>query len=433
MGVGRSSSRTTQSNPPGEGAGRQTAVVFGGNIATTAMGFVANICIMRAVGPSGFGVVIVSTTVLTILWLLTGRGVDQALVRCVSQKNTNGDSPTPCARATVHQIKLAVGAAVALAGALAAKPLTLFLLGPDVSSAPLCIGALSSLAASLWGYTGASLQAAKSFNRFAVVQMTNSGIRLGLVVALVACDELTATWAMVATGAGYSIAALIGYALSVPATRKISGSRALRPVIFDYSKWLVISSLIHIFYTRIDHLMLSRMAGADSAGVFGAAVNFIQIVDLLTFSLLTVWLPRFCETTDILALRRHAKKALGTSLALAVLMMPAYFLARPVIGWILGDAYRSSIDLFKVIFVGAVVTLITHPLQGAVHARGKTHLLTGLDLGLLGLNVAFNYWVIPRYGVSGAAGVALGTRILGGVVLSVVVARILRRGPHDLS
>src|SRR5690606_33248410 len=60
---------------------RRAGVVFSGNMGATVLGFAANLLIMKALGPEGFGVVIVPTTVFSVLWQFTGRGLDQAMVR----------------------------------------------------------------------------------------------------------------------------------------------------------------------------------------------------------------------------------------------------------------------------------------------------------------------------------------------------------------
>ena len=408
-----------------ESAAKQTSVVFVGQIAATGMGFVASMLTMRAVGPEGWGVIVVSTTVLTILWLVTGRGVDQAMVKCAARFAKDGSGSADAVFATVHQIKLLLGGALVLVGLLLAMPMSRYFFGPDASAMALGIAAVGSLAATHWSYVGATLQATFGFRRFAILQSSNAAVRLILTALLIALGILSPVSAMVIVGAAYLTSAGIGYALAPRAARGLRGRAELRPTIFRYSKWLVVSSVIHILYTRLDHLMLSGMVGTGATGTYGAAVTFIQLVDLLTFSMLTVFLPRFCASVDPAGLRRQAKQSIKVSCGLGLLLLPAYFLAGPIIQRLLGPDYAGSIRLFEIMFFGAIFTLLTHPLQAVLHARGETRFLTGLDIGLLFANGLGNFLAIPKYGATGAAIVALLTRLVGGMVLlALVYARL---------
>ena len=214
---GSSSNERTEQNPA-----KQTSVVFAGQVMATGMGFVASLLTMRAVGPDGYGVIVVSTTVLTVIWLVTGRGVDQAMVRCTARFSQNDPDSANATFATVHQIKLALGGALVLIGLMLAVPLSRFFFGPNTSALAMGIAIVVSLAATLWSYVGASLQATFKFRRFALVQASNAAGRLLLTVALVVWGILSPVSAMLIVGAGYLIAAGVGYALATRAVRGLA-------------------------------------------------------------------------------------------------------------------------------------------------------------------------------------------------------------------
>ena len=127
-------------------------------------------------------------------------------------------------------------------------------------------------------------------------------------------------------------------------------------------------------------------------------------------------------------LRDRMWSSLRVSALLAVPLIPAIFLAGPLMDLLLGARFSASIFIFTVIFPGAIINMITHPLQVILHARGKTHLLTGLDVAVLLANGVACYCAIRLYGAVGAAVVALLTRLLASGLLAIVVARELRLG-----
>jgi len=411
-------------------AGAQTAkhtfVVFGGNAASTVMGFLANILVMRALGPEKFGVVVVATIFLAVLAQFTGRGLDQAMVRCIALFGRTDPERSDAARATVHQIKIVLGGILTVAGFVLAWPLTRFFLGAGISQSALGLGAVGALGMSLWTFNGACLQAEGSFRKYSAVHVANAGTRLVVTGVIFFAGVMTPALAMLATAAAYFSAAGLGYFIGPKGVARLRGRSELRGTIYTYSKWLIISSFIHLLYMRLDQLMLSRMIGPDAAGLYGAAATFIQIVDLLTLSQLTVLLPRMCRNTDPHPLRQQAWHSVRLSLLLAITIVPAFFLASPVMALVLGSGFAESVGLFKIIFFGAVFTLITHPLQAVLQAREQTHILTAVDMILLFTSALCNFIAIGYFGVVGAAAVALFTRVLSGVLLAVFVVRALR-------
>lgn len=416
-------------SPPARGTSvrtvGQTVLVFGGNMSATALGFVTNILIMRALGPEGFGVVIVATTFLTVLWQLTGRGLDQALVRCVAMfARTDSDRADQACR-TVHHTKLVVGTALGVLGMLAAWPVTRFFIGPDASLAPVWVAAACSVPATLWGYTGACLQAMQTFTTFTMVQVANAVARLAMTAGMIVAGVLTPALAMLATGAAYLGAAGLGYGFLSPRQRGFRAEPDLRFTIYRYSRWLVLSSVIYLLYTRLDQLMLSRLSGPQVAGIYGAAVTFIQLVDLLTSSLLTVFLPQVCATESIAELRRRTRQSLAVSALLTIPVALSFILLRPAMDLLLGARFAAALPVFTIIFPGAVFNMLTHPLQVVLHARGRTEFITVLDILVLIANGAANYFAITAYGMIGAAVVALVTRVLAGLLLGGLVAREL--------
>ncbi|MBI4581907.1 MAG: oligosaccharide flippase family protein [Planctomycetes bacterium] len=404
----------------------RAGLVFGGNLASTALGFLANILIMRSLGAGGFGVVVVTTTVLNVLWQLTGRGIDQAMVRCLALYGPQDPRRAEAARATVHQIKLIAGALVCLAGVGLAWPLTRFFIGPEASPAPMVIAVVSSLAASIWGYTGAYLQATNRFRGYTFVLVANAGVRFVVIAMLWVSQRMTISTAIGSLGVGYAAGAAIGYAMCPAGARGWRGSAEVRPVIYSLSRWLVISSVINLLYSRLDQLMLSRMLGPGPTGVYGAAATFVQLVDLLTASVMTVLLPRVCTQTDPGPLRRQAWASLRTSALLVVPMLSGFVLAEPVIGRLLGPSFGQTAVIFKIILAGALFNVLTHPLQVIMHARGRTNRLLWLDVVLLLLSVPTNLVAISGYGVMGAAFAAVFLRVGAGAMLVALVALELR-------
>lgn len=404
-----------------------TLLVFGSSVLATLLGLLANVLAMRALGPAAFGVVALATTYLTVLWQLTGRGLDQALVRLLAERPGPDPSHPPHAAAAALRLKLVCGAALAVLGMLLAAPIAAYFVGPGASAVPFVIAALASLAASVWGCLGAVAQARHEFVRFSALQLASAALRAMLTAALVSAAILTPALAVMALAAGYLGALLVSRDARSAPFWTTAGDAALRSTLLRYARWLVVSSTIHLLYSRMDQLMLARMAGIEAAGTYAAAAQFIQIVDLLTGALLTVMLPRICAAREAQDLRREARACLRTSLLLIVPALPAFFIAGPLIRGLLGPAYAAAVPLFLVILPGALANVATHPLQAVLHNRGRTHWITALDVLTLLLSAAAFYLAIGNFGLYGAGAAALLMRLLVSAAISMLVWFELRR------
>jgi O-antigen/teichoic acid export membrane protein len=291
-----------------------------------------------------------------------------------------------------------------------------------------CVGAAGALAASLWGYVGACLQAARSYAAFTAVQVVNAAARLVLMGGLLLAGWLTPALAVAAALGGYGAGAALGYALIRPAQRRARRCEALQPRLIEAARWLVASSVIYLLYVRLDQMLLSALRGPEAAGVYGAAVAFIQLLDLLTGSLLAVYLPRFAEAIDSASLRRRAWESVRVAALLALPIGPALYLACPLIDAVLGPRYAATTGLMMVILPGAILNALTHALQSVLIVRGRARRLTVLDAAMLGANGIGNVLAIGRWGMTGAAAVALATRLAASAWLAALVVHELRRG-----
>lgn len=421
---------TSQPAAGGARSASHTLLVFGSSVLGTLLGLLANVLAMRALGPAGFGVVALAATYLTVLWQLTGRGFDQALVRLLAERPSTDPGHAPHAAAL--RLKLVLGAALAALGVLLAAPLAAFFVGPGASAWPFVVASIGSLFATVWGCLGAVAQSRHEFGRFCALQLGSAALRALLTAGLVLAAILTPALAVAAMAGSYLGAMLVSRDARSASFWTTAGDAAQRSTLVRYARWLVISSTIHLLYSRLDQLMLARMAGIEAAGTYAAAAQFIQIVDLLTGALLTVMLPRICAARDAQALSREARACLRTSLLLIVPALPAFVVAGPLIRALLGPAYAAAVPLFLVILPGALVNAATHPLQAVLHNRGRTHWITVLDVLTLLLSAAAFYVGIASYGLPGAGAAALLVRLLVSAAISILVLIELRRS-HDVA
>lgn len=400
--------------------------VFGGNVMAMVLGFAANIWAMRGLGPDQYGILSVALVVLYVIWQFTGKGLDQTAV-CLGAAHGAIADPTHIF-GSVYSLKLIANGVLLLIAAALASPLSGLFIGAGSGHWPLILAFAGAAAASLWGFTSAAIQAEARFGAYALVQVASGALRLGAMALVAAIGAFGVGTLMLATTAGFLGAALLGAVLAPAYARRPRwDTTALRPII-QSARWMLISSVLYLVYSRLDVLMLSRMVGGKPVGVYAAALAMIQILDMLAASTVTVFLPRFSRHTDALALGQQVRAALRSSLTLAIPLAAGYFLIEPgtaVLIRLVGPGYAGIEPLLKIMFFGALFTMITHPLHVIFYARRRPEILTALDAIMLVLIAAGNYIGIRIAGPEGAAAVVLLSRVLlGGLLLLGVVLEL---------
>lgn len=198
---------------------------------------------------------------------------------------------------------------------------------------------------------------------------------------------------------------------------------------FRYGKWVMFSGLVSILYSRLDIIFLSTFRSAAETGQYSAAVSMITGLDLIILALFTVFLPNASKIKCYRDTISYIKfSAVISSMVLSVLVV-FYFFSETVILSILGEEYRESIRVFKIVFPGFLTYLFTFPWALIIYSYNKPHLLFMSDVIVLTVFCTAGVWLIPQFGMIGAAWVSFASRVVNSLVILILVAwqsRLLR-------
>jgi len=182
--------------------------------------------------------------------------------------------------------------------------------------------------------------------------------------------------------------------------------RALRRELLRGALPLLLSGLAVALYMRIDVVMLRSLAGIEAAGIYAAAVRISELWYFVPVAMASSLLPavlrsradgpapyaarlqQFYDLNTGVALVVAAGTALGAGLIVAWAYGPAYAAAAPVLRW---HAWAAVF-----VFLGVVRS------QFLVNENLGWFYFAATGVGGV-LNVALNFWLIPRAGPVGAA------------------------------
>ncbi len=182
---------------------------------------------------------------------------------------------------------------------------------------------------------------------------------------------------------------------------------------------------------RIDLLMVKYMLGATEAGYYSISqvlaentMMFPVVVGLLLF-------PKLSATKEKEEKVRLANKAV---LVTAALMLPVVVIAAlaagPIISMAFGRSFFPAVAPFAWLMPGTYFLGIETVMVQLLNSEGFPPIIVAAWIADTIVNVAVNFWAIPRYGITGASAVSsVCYFLIFLIVCGVVWKRNYARGP----
>ncbi|CCQ10292.1 polysaccharide biosynthesis protein [Pseudoalteromonas luteoviolacea B = ATCC 29581] len=179
-----------------------------------------------------------------------------------------------------------------------------------------------------------------------------------------------------------------------------------------FSSPLVLSSLGVLTATLIDKVMIKEMMSLADLGEYGVAARFASVLTLIMVGIQSALAPLVysnhqdptTRTKLLQLLKGYVVLSLG---GVAVL----YFIAEPLILLLVGEGFERVYVLLPVLAL-AVVIQAGYAFFPGLNIYKKTAMLAALNVFTGLVNIVLNYWLIPLYGLFGAASATLVSSVL---------------------
>lgn len=198
--------------------------------------------------------------------------------------------------------------------------------------------------------------------------------------------------------------------------------RDLRPrLAYDPDLWraflreaspLAFNTICIMITLRADQLILRAFRGADALGQYVAAVRLYEAFTIIPAVLLLSGYPLMARY-DRDGSARYLETARWSYKILAIFALPLALgfvvLAEPVMRLLYGAPYTPAATALAILMGSLFFSFTGMVTFDAVTAAGRQRIFFALSLITMAVNLALNFALIPRYGVTGAAIAALVT------------------------
>lgn len=348
----------------------------------------SNLVLTRLLVPEMFGVVAIATVVLVGLSMFSDIGLGQVIVR--SQRGdeelfTNTVWTTQILRgALLWLVGLLVSGALAIGSGMGLVEPT------SVYAHPTLPGVVAILSSTAFIDGFVSTKGAQSRRNVQLAKITQLDIVAQLIGLLCLFSWIyfdRTIWALVFGAIGGSIAKTILTHVWLDGHRdRLRWNGAAFREIFDFGKWIFLSSILGFLVSNADRLLLGGFVDARTLGIYSIAFTFSSALDLVMSRLINaVAFPAFSEIVR----ERPDKLREVYYKVFSVVAAVCYFSAGVVMAWghnlvdlLYDHRYADAGWMLQILICGALAV----PYQVAIQcflALGKPHIFTQILFGRL--------------------------------------------------
>jgi PST family polysaccharide transporter len=197
------------------------------------------------------------------------------------------------------------------------------------------------------------------------------------------------------------------------------------------SRWLWFTAIAAVLVLKVDQLMLAYLVNDQAVGIYAAAARLSEVWYLLPVALMTGYFPKLMEAKQtgspeyMRTLQQLCDFLLWAGIAVAVFIT---LTADYLVPLLYGQAYIESVEVL-VIHVWAGVFFFTAALLNR-WLLIEDALVAAFYVQAVGAtaNIGFNFWLIPQYGVVGAAIATLLSALISGYVILLFHPRLYPMG-----
>jgi O-antigen/teichoic acid export membrane protein len=172
---------------------------------------------------------------------------------------------------------------------------------------------------------------------------------------------------------------------------------------------LGIATLVSALYFRCDLYFVEKWQGLEAVGAYNAVFRLIEAMRLVPAAILAVTFPLLCKATDLRLLQRIAGGLAVLGLVFLASFAPfSGFIVRTVYG----VPFESAGPTFAILTLALPLLFLNYALTHQVIGWDGQLSFLWISLAALIANVAANLWLVPSYGMNGAAWATLITEVV---------------------
>lgn len=380
------------------GLGAASAVRFSSELSILVLAFISSVILARALGPADKGTLSALLFLLGVIGQTCVLGIEEASIVLVGQGRATFDRAF---RGTLFVLPITI-----LLGVLVFWLLAESQFGDRAEASGGLTVALFAvpLMAANWAFTGL-LNSRGRVILTTLFRLVGRGVALLALVVMALAQPLDITRGVYAEVAGLGVgAALLGVA-----AKKMKAS--FRPTVdldfavqaFRIGLPIQGARVLGNLAARIDLLLVYAIAGSTEAGLYSVALTIGVIVSQAALAIAFVTSPKLAgaaEDSAITMIARMSRITLVVSIGIAGVLA---VIVPVIVPTFFGDAFKDAVIPSLILVLGGIPWGQQLIMSRAWAARGRSRLMLTANLGALITMLVLDVFLIPPWGIRGAA------------------------------
>lgn len=240
--------------------------------------------------------------------------------------------------------------------------------------------------------------------------------------------ELTGYFIFLAYVASILIAVVIGFVVVFYKKEKITSSTITFKTIIAKSFSMMISGVFLMLLNWTDILMLGRIESESQIGIYNTAFKIGYLTLFFVVSMNVVIMPKVSELfyqNNMIEIKKIVNRTTQLVIILTIPLAVAILFFSEFILKLFGSSFAAGRTTLILITIGALFNAMAGNVDQILNMTNNQKSVKNIFiLGFL-LNVILNLFLIPKYGIEGAATSSLITNIVVNIVFVIIIKKKL--------
>ena len=399
---------------------KNTSWLVVGRLVKATLNFAVGIAVARYLGPERFGALNYAMGVVLLFTIFAAMGLDNILVRELVGKDEK------------EQFAILGSASVLRVGGsgLAILLTVLFLIGSGANSETwiltlICAASFFFIPAEiLRGYFEASVDGRTIVFVDIVQTLISSALRIYFILVNQSVFWFGVCW--LSEWVFAAIGLMIAYRVRDDRITSWKFDWIIFKHLFKESLPLLVSAMAIVIYQQFDKVMLKSLLeenANDQIGLYSAALRIIPFVTLIPQMIRKALMPSLINVKKHDAVKYKERSQLFLDLMTWVgigLSLPL-FLCAPFIIFLYGSEYAEAKTILQVVAWKGVLMAMSLSSGAWILVEGKQKWVALRNISGCIVNIAINWFLIPRWGAIGAAVGTLISFVMASFVIHAVI------------
>jgi len=410
---------------------KNSAITFSSRILIFIIGFITSVILARALGPTGRGIYVLIVLIPTVMLRLGSFGMEAANVYFTGSKRYKTEDIV--SNSLLSSIVISLTLILIFFGISNLDIFYNFIQANQINLKYLWLIILTIPFSLIYGflrYIFLGKEKIIIFNKISIFFTIIHLIAIIIFVLIFRQDVFGAVISYIC--ANICIAIFVIFLVKKFAKIKAYYNKELFKESIKYGLKAYFGNLAQFLNYRLDMFLVAIFLTPAAVGYYSISVGIAERIWMLPGAFASVLFPKISSLRSVESNNLTPRISRHTFFITIFLSLVLAILAKPLIELFFGITFLPSLIPLLILLPGIIALSVSKVLTADLAGRGKPQYGTYSSFVSLVLNILLNLWLIPRWGISGAAFATTVAYILSTLLVIIFFIKISNKSYFEI-